>query len=501
MNLYNSFAKAFAENHDKTALRVPERELTLTFSELERLSAQMANLLLEQGLNAGDRVAVQVEKSPEALALYLAVLRAGGVYLPLNTAYMPDELAYFVGNAEPGIVVATQRQMPVFQQIRHDTGCVFQMLTLEADGGGSLTTAAQVHAETFASVERDDSDIAAILYTSGTTGRPKGAMISHGNLSSNARVLGEYWGWQKDDVLLHALPIFHVHGLFVACNISLSQGTEMIYLSRLDIDEMIRQLPASTVLMGVPTFYTRLLADPRFDSELVKNMRLFVSGSAPLLEETFAEFEARTGHQILERYGMTETGMNTSNPLNGERLPGTVGFPLPGTSVRIVDADGKVLAANEVGSLQVKGPNVFAGYWRMPEKTASEFSSDGYFITGDLGKIDDQGYVSIVGREKDLIISGGYNIYPKEVEMVLNEIDGVLESAVFAFKDKDFGEGVAAAIVTDGSASVTDTAIKGICKGRLAGYKLPRKIVMLEELPRNTMGKVQKNILREKYGS
>lgn len=500
MNLYETFAKAFATRNNKVALRVPDRGEELTFGELEALSARIANRLASEGALPGDRIAVQVEKSPEALALYLAVLRSGCIYLPLNTAYMPDELAYFVGNAEPTVVVTQSRQKEIFGEIQKDSGSSFTLLTLEGDGTGSLTRGLDEQSGSFETIPRENDDIAAILYTSGTTGRPKGAMISHGNLSSNAAVLSEYWGWQNDDVLLHALPIFHVHGLFVACNISLSQGSEMVFLPRFDLAEVLRQLPNSTVMMGVPTFYTRLLQEKEFGPHLLGGMRLFISGSAPLLEETFEEFYTRTGHQILERYGMTETGMNTSNPLNGFRIPGTVGYPLPGTDVRVVDEHGRELESEEVGSLQVKGPNVFSGYWRMPEKTASEFTDDGYFITGDLGKIDSSGYVSIVGREKDLIISGGYNIYPKEVEMVINDIDGVYESAVFAYKDSDFGEGVAAAIVPDNNADVDSLSIQKICKEKLAGYKVPRRIIELDELPRNTMGKVQKNVLRNQYG-
>lgn len=500
MNLFESFHQGFQQHKNKVALRVPEQDRLVSFGELDGLSAQMAHQLVELGVEPGDRVAVQVDKSVEALALYLAVLRAGAIYLPLNTAYMPEELAYFVSNAEPRVVVTKQAQAETFAAIRDDSGIAFRCMTLENDGRGSLVQKLDTYSDQFETVARSGDDIAAILYTSGTTGRPKGAMISHDNLASNARALSDIWGWEKDDVLLHALPIFHVHGLFVACNISFLNATEMVYLTKFDVQRVLTELPSCSVMMGVPTFYTRLLGERDFTSELCANMRLFISGSAPLLEETFEAFEACTGHRILERYGMTETGMNTSNPLRGARLPGTVGFPLPGTEVRIMSEQGALLAAGEVGSLQVRGPNVFKGYWRMPEKTAADFTEDGYFITGDLGKIDAEGYVAIVGREKDLIISGGYNIYPKEVELVLNEIPGVVETAVFAYKHADFGEGVAVAVVAEQGEAPSEEQIVSYCRDRLAAYKVPRRIIYLAELPRNTMGKVQKNLLRDEYG-
>ncbi|GAB0152921.1 malonyl-CoA synthase [Marinobacterium sp. BA1] len=501
MNLFESFHQGFQSSKDKTALSVPEEGRQVSFGELDLLSAKIANKLTGLGLEAGERVAVQVDKSVEALALYLAVLRAGAVYLPLNTAYMPDELSYFVTNAEPRVVVSRKSQADTFTKIKSDSGVDFEFLTLENNASGTLLDELSSFDGEFETVSRSDDDIAAILYTSGTTGRPKGAMISHGNLLSNAQVLSSQWGWENDDVLLHALPIFHVHGLFVACNISFLNTSEMIYLSKFDTQQVLTELRNATVLMGVPTFYTRLLNEPDFSSELCCNIRLFISGSAPLLEETFEEFKVRTGHSILERYGMTETGMNTSNPLDGMRLPGTVGFPLPGTEVRIVSDEGVALGVEEVGSLQVRGPNVFKGYWRMPEKTAADFTGDGFFITGDLGKIDKNGYVSIVGREKDLIISGGYNIYPKEVEMVINELPGVNETAVFGYKHADFGEGVAVAVIKEKGMDITDSQISDYCRDKLAAYKVPRVFIYLDELPRNTMGKVQKNILREKYGS
>lgn len=500
MNLYQALSEKFAQAGDRVAVRMPETGLSWSFNQLSARAAQYASLLTAEGLQPGDRVAVQVEKCAEALALYLGVLQSGGTYLPMNTAYTKSELKYFVENAEPAFVVSAESQGEIFAEINGQVENAFKFFTLEGDSVGTICEAVNQQPTAFETVDRDDNDLAAILYTSGTTGRPKGAMISHSNLLSNGRVLLDYWGWEEGDVLLHALPIFHVHGLFVACSCALLNASEMIFFSKFDAKKAMEELPNATVMMGVPTFYTRLLAEDGFTSELASNVRLFISGSAPLLEETFDEFEKRTGKAILERYGMTETGMNTSNPLKGKRVAGTVGFPLPGTEVRIMEGDNP-LGVDEVGSLQVKGPNVFQGYWRMPEKTAEEFTDDGFFITGDLGKIDANGYVSIVGRSKDLIISGGYNIYPKEVEMILNDVDNVEESAVFAFEHPDFGEGVAAAIVkSDIMVDIRDEQLIQICKEQLAGFKVPRRIVYLAELPRNTMGKVQKNVLRDQYG-
>lgn len=501
MNLYQVLSNKFSQAGDRVALRMPETGLQWTYKQLAERAAQYASLLTEEGLQPGDRVAVQVEKGAEALAIYLGVLQSGGTYLPMNTAYTKTELKYFVENAEPAFVVCSSKQTEAFSEINQQVEKTFKRFTLDGDSVGTICDAANAMAKEFATVERAENDLAAILYTSGTTGRPKGAMISHSNLLNNGQVLLEYWGWKEGDVLLHALPIFHVHGLFVACSCALLNASEMIFYSKFDARKVLEELPNATVMMGVPTFYTRLLAEEGFTKELADNVRLFISGSAPLLEETFDEFEKRTGKLILERYGMTETGMNTSNPLNGQRIAGTVGYPLPGTEVRIMSGDNILLAADEVGSLQVKGPNVFQGYWRMPEKTAEEFTADGFFITGDLGKIDSNGYVSIVGRSKDLIISGGYNIYPKEVEMVLNDIQSIEESAVFAFVHPDFGEGVAAAIVkSDPTKNISDEALVSICKDQLASFKVPRRIVYLDALPRNTMGKVQKNLLRDLYG-
>ncbi len=467
----------------------------LSRADLHGLSGRYANLLRDRGVAPGDRVAVQVEKSVEAIALYLATVRAGAVFLPLNTAYTGKEVDYFIDDAEPSLFVCSSAREAEFG------GLEAAVLTLDADGGGSLAAAATGQDEAFDTVARAPEDLAAILYTSGTTGLSKGAMLSHENLLSNSLTLVDYWDFSEQDVLLHALPIFHTHGLFVATNVVLLAGASMIFLPRFDLEAMIENLPRATSLMGVPTFYTRLLGDPRFDRALVAHMRLFVSGSAPLLAETHVEFEARTGHRILERYGMTETNMNTSNPYDGERRAGTVGFPLPGVEIRVTDPEsGATLAAGETGMVEVRGPNVFQGYWRKPEKTAQEFREDGFFVTGDMGLIDADGYLQIVGREKDLIISGGYNIYPKQIETEIDALDGVIESAVFGAADADLGEVVAAAIVTeDGAVLDADTVLEAI-RPALARFKLPRKILFVDELPRNAMGKVQKNTLREHYG-
>jgi malonyl-CoA/methylmalonyl-CoA synthetase len=465
----------------------------LSYGDILALSARLAHALVCWGVKPGDRVAVQVEKSPEAIALYLACLRAGAVFLPLNTAYTRAELEYFVGDAEPALFVASPG--------REDMVAGVAVATLGTDGkAGTLLERAAAQPGMFDDVARGPDDLAAILYTSGTTGRSKGAMLSHGNLASNARTLAGVWRFGSRDVLLHALPIYHTHGLFVATNVALMVGAAMIFLPKLDLDEIFRLLPEATVMMGVPTFYTRLLADPRLTRERVTHMRLFVSGSAPLLAETHREWQDRTGHAILERYGMTETNMNTSNPYEGARVPGTVGMPLPGVSVRIADpVSGAELPQGEIGMIEVKGPNVFSGYWRMPEKTRAEFRDDGYFITGDLGTIDDKGYVRIVGRGKDLVISGGFNVYPKEVEEEIDALPGVAESAVIGVSHPDFGEGVTALVVKKKDAGLEDRDVIAALKERLAAYKLPKRVIFVDDLPRNAMGKVQKALLRETY--
>ena len=472
---------------------------TLTYGQAFAEAGRLANLLVASGVNPGDRVAVQVEKSPQAIMLYLACLRAGAVYLPLNTAYTLNELAYFLGDAQPALVVGDPARQDDMAALAAKLG-IANVHTLGADGKGSLTEAAQSHSGDFTDVARSSDDLAAFLYTSGTTGRSKGAMLTHGNLGSNASVLKDYWHFTKDDVLLHALPIFHTHGLFVATNVTLLAGSSMIFLPKFDPNEVFRLMPQATTLMGVPTFYIRLLQDARLGKDSTAHMRLFVAGSAPLLADTHREWEQRTGHRILERYGMTETNMITSNPYDGARVAGAVGLPLPGVSVRVRDAEtGAPIPAGDVGMIQVKGPNVFKGYWQMPEKTKAEFTSDGYFITGDLGKIDSGGYVSIVGRGKDLVISGGYNVYPKEVESEIDALDGVFESAVIGLPHTDFGEGVTAVIVRSGAATLDEKSVLKQLDGKLAKYKLPKRVLFIDALPRNTMGKVLKNELRETY--
>ena len=486
--------------HDQSSavfLHLPDGS-TLTYADFLGIAAQYAGYLTQAGLTAGDRVAVQIEKSPQALAVYAACAQAGLVFLPLNTAYTADEVAYFIENSGASIVLCDDRKRSALALIAKRCGS--RLETLNADGSGSFADHAATQPKTFQTVPRREDDLAAFLYTSGTTGRSKGAMLSQGNLLSNAKTLKDEWRFTSDDVLLHALPIFHTHGLFVASNITLLAGGQMIFLPKFDLDAMIANMPRATTLMGVPTFYTRLLGDPRFTKDLAAHMRLFVSGSAPLLAETHVQFEDRTGHRILERYGMTETNMNTSNPYDGERRAGTVGFPLPGVELKITDSQtGATLPQGEIGEIEVRGPNVFQGYWQMPEKTAEELRSDGFFITGDLGQIDADGYVSIVGRNKDLIISGGYNIYPKEIELLLDEQDGVLESAVIGVPHADFGESVVGLLVAMPDQELDLERIKASIGKSLARFKQPQKLVILPELPRNTMGKVQKKSLREKF--
>ncbi|WP_342358924.1 malonyl-CoA synthase [Terrarubrum flagellatum] len=472
---------------------------TISYRDAFALAGQLANALVARGAQPGDRVAVQVEKSVEALILYLACLRAGAVYLPLNIAYTLAELEYFIGDAEPRIVVCDPSRLADIEPLAKKLGVV-AVETLGADGKGSLTMLASTQSADFATVDRKADDLAAILYTSGTTGRSKGAMLSHRNLQSNAETLKEFWRFTEKDVLLHALPIFHTHGLFVATNVVLTSGASMIFLPKFDPEAIRTRLPRATAMMGVPTFYTRLLQEPWLNRDATAHMRLFISGSAPLLADTHREWQARTGHAVLERYGMTETNMITSNPYDGERVPGAVGMPLPGVSVRIANPEtGALLPVDEVGMIEVKGPNVFGGYWRMPEKTKSEFRDDGYFITGDLGKIDAKGYVSIVGRGKDLVITGGYNVYPKEVEAEIDALDGVYESAVIGAPHPDFGEGVTAVIVQKKGGALDERAVLKALDGRLAKFKLPKRVFFVADLPRNTMGKVLKNELRKQY--
>ena len=459
---------------------------------------RMANALTALGAVPGDRVAAHVMKSPQALALYAACVKSGTVFLPLNTSYTPRELDYFVGDSAAKIFVCDPSEEAAVHDIAMRTGA--HLTTLGADGLGSLTELAETQEPNFKAQPRSLNDLAALLYTSGTTGRSKGAMLTHENLLSNAKSLVEAWRFTRDDVLLHALPIFHTHGLFVATNVMLLAGGAMIFLPKFDVETVMAQLPKATAMMGVPTFYTRLLEEKQFSSDLTTNMRLFISGSAPLLAETHKKFELRTGHRILERYGMTETSMTTSNPYDAERRAGTVGFPLPGVKIKVCDAQTNAeMPMGEIGVLWVRGPNVFKGYWNMPEKTREELRADGFFITGDLCLIDEHGYVHIVGRGKDLIISGGYNIYPKEVEMFLDSLPGVKESAVVGAPHPDFGESVVAILVAEDGARIDAATIEAQTKDDLAGFKRPRHIEVVAELPRNTMGKVQKNQLREQF--
>jgi malonyl-CoA/methylmalonyl-CoA synthetase len=511
-NLFSALRAAFPA--DLTAVAVETDEgLRYSWQDLDRATAMMANLLQSLDLPEGSRVAVQVEKSVEAMMLYLATLRAGYVFLPLNTAYQSAEIEYFIGNAEPAVVVCSPANFGWVSKIAFKAGTQ-HVFTLGDDRTGSLLERSAHHSDQHTPAARQSDDLAAILYTSGTTGRSKGAMLTHGNLLSNAVTLKDYWGWKstggpegRGDVLIHALPIFHVHGLFVAIHGALINGSKMIWMAKFDPKRVIARMQEATVFMGVPTLYVRMLAEPTLDKAAVKNMRLFIAGSAPLLIETFAEWQQRTGHTILERYGMSETAMLTSNPCvadkryaqQAERRGGTVGFPLPGVSLRVWGEGGQALPVGEIGGIQVKGPNVFKGYWRMPEKTAEEFTTDGFFKTGDVGKVDERGYVVIVGRSKDLIISGGYNVYPAEIEGYINEMAGVAESAVVGVAHPDFGEVGVAVVIAKPGATVQPEAILAELKAKLAKFKIPKRCFVVAELPRNTMGKVQKNLLREQH--
>jgi malonyl-CoA/methylmalonyl-CoA synthetase len=495
----NLFSRLFDKLDDPTRLAIETIDgQRITYGDLMARAGQMANVLVDAGVTPGDRVAAQTEKSVPGLVLYLAAVRAGAVYLPLNTAYTLNELEYFITDAEPSLVVCDPAKAEDIGAIAAKV-CA-KVLTLGADGKGSLTDVAAKASAAFTTVARADDDLAAILYTSGTTGRSKGAMLTHDNLASNSLSLVDYWRFTDQDVLIHALPIYHTHGLFVASNVTLFARASMIFLPKFDPDLIIQLMARATALMGVPTFYTRLLQSPALTKESARHMRLFVSGSAPLLADTHREWFARTGHAVLERYGMTETNMNTSNPYEGDRVPGAVGHALPGVTVRVTDPEtGKELARETIGMIEVKGPNVFKGYWRMPEKTKAEFRDDGFFITGDLGKIDGKGYVHILGRGKDLVISGGFNVYPKEIESEIDAVPGVIESAVIGVPHADFGEGVTAILVCDKDAKVDETSVLKALDGRLAKFKMPKRVIVVEELPRNAMGKVQKNILRDTY--
>ena len=495
----NFYAAIEAANRNRGQCDLLETETGTTFSygDLAHASARYANLLTGLGARRGDRVAAQVDKSPDSLFLYLGCLRAGLVYLPLNTAYQRGELSNFLGDAEPTVVVC---RPPALEMMRELCAERAQVFTLEEHGGGSLGHAAAGSAADFTTAVMQPDDPAVIIFTSGTTGRSKGAVVSHRNLASNARVLVNFWKFSEHDVLLHALPMFHVHGLFVANHCALLAGAKLLWHGRFDVKLVMRDLARASVMMGVPTFYSRLLNEAGFTRALCNNVRLFVSGSAPLQLEIFKDFEARTGKTILERYGMSEAGMISSNPLVGERRGGTVGYPLPGISVRIADERDRPVETGVIGAIQVKGENVFVGYWRMPGKTREEFTADGYFRTGDVGAFDRDGYLSIVGRARDLIISGGYNVYPREIELVLDAIPGVAESAVIGVPHADFGEAVTAIVVTQKDARLDPAAVIGTMKDLLANYKVPKAVHFVDDLPRNAMGKVQKALLRERYG-
>lgn len=495
-NIYELFRSKFPS--DTEAVFLEHERGSLLYSQIENETGQLTALLKQLGVKKGDRVIVQVEKTAEAVLLYLACLRAGAIFIPLNTAYTAQEVRYFMEDANPHLIVCRPQDLETI------TGCAGELnvphvMTLDDQGSGSLVEA-KSNAPLSTDIQHCESnDTACILYTSGTTGRPKGAMLSHDNLSSNAKVLHDYWHWKEGDVLLHALPIFHVHGLFVALHCALLNASKVIFLTKFSLPAIKENLPHSTVMMGVPTFYVRLLEDPEFNKDMCKNMRLFIAGSAPLLAETFKEFENISGHKILERYGMTEAGMITSNPYDGGRVPSTVGYALPDVSARVADGTGSEMPRGEVGILEIKGPNVFQGYWCMPEKTAEEFRKDGFFITGDMATMDGDGRISIVGRAKDLVISGGFNVYPKEVENAIDEMDGVKESAVIGVPHPDFGEGVTAVIVKEQTSDITEEGVIKFLKEKIARFKQPNRIFFLDELPRNTMGKVQKKALRDTY--
>ncbi len=510
-NLYAEVAGRFPDDHDSACIETADG-LIYSWRDLHHASGRIASWLASLKLRPGDRVVAQVEKSPECLMLYLATLRAGLAYVPLNTAYQRAELDYFLRDAEPAVAVCTPARRSEIEPIARSARCR-HVMTLGDRRDGTLLAAAAPFDDEFETKPAAAGDLAAILYTSGTTGRSKGAMLSHRNLASSALTLDRFWGFraQRDagrrDVLLHALPLFHVHGLFVASHAALFAGAKMLMLPKFDLPRVLERLPRSTVMMGVPTFYTRLLAEPGFDRTHCPSMRLFIAGSAPLLAETHRQFEQRTGHRILERYGMSETSMLTSNPYfeaDGERIAGTVGVPLPGVGVRVVGDDGGECATGDIGAVQVSGPNVFSGYWRMPEKTREEFTADGWFRTGDVGHFggDDAParYLTLVGRSKDLIISGGYNVYPKEIEGYIDALSGVTESAVIGVPHADFGEAVVAVVVANGAA-LNAAAIVDALRGQIAGYKIPKRVFLVDDLPRNAMGKVQKNVLRERYRS
>jgi malonyl-CoA/methylmalonyl-CoA synthetase len=495
-NLFTTFAAGFPADRDLPVLIRPSGD-SFTYADADRESARMARHLDALGLRPGDRVTIQAPKSPQLVWLYLACLRAGFVYQPLNDAYQVDELKYFIGDAKPRLIVCDPGDREPFTTLTRDMDCA--ILTLDADGQGSLTDACAGLEPAFEPVDCETDTVAVLLYSSGTTGKPKGAMLTHDNLASNIRTLIEAWGFTETDRLLHVLPVYHAHGLIVATGCVLLSGASMIFAPKFDAREVMRELPVATVMMGVPTFYTRLLNEPGFGRETCAGVRLFISGSAPLRTETHKAFEARTGQAILERYGMTETCMNSSNPLIGERRSGSVGPALPGIDIRVVDTDDQPLAPGTVGDIQVRGPNVFIGYWHRPEKTAENFTADGFFRTGDLGLLSADGYLSIVGRNNDMVITGGLNVYPREVEQIIDSLAGIAESAVFGVPHPDFGEGVVAVLVTEPDCVSTESEVIRAISRRVAKFKVPKRVFFVAELPRNTMSKVEKNALRQQF--
>ena len=495
-NLFTTFAWGQPADRERPLL-ITQDGTTFSYADAWRESARIANYLTATGLEPGDRITVQAPKSPYAVWLYLACLRAGFIYHPLNDAYQPAELEFFVNDAEPRVIVCHPDSEDIFAELVAGRDC--RLFTMDKDGQGSLADAADSAPEAFNTFDCDQDTIAVLLYSSGTTGKPKGAMLSHGNLAANTATLVRTWGFTGDDQLLHALPVYHAHGLFVGLGCVMTSGCAMTFLPKFDVREVMRCLPESTVMMGIPTFYSRLLGESDFVASTCRSIRLFISGSAPLPTEMHAQFKARTGHAILERYGMTETSMLSSNPLNGERRPGTVGLALPGISIRVVDATGRPVTADTVGEIEVMGPNVFKGYWRLEEKTAAEFTADGYFRTGDQGSLGDDGYLTIIGRSKDMIISGGLNVYPREVEQAIDNLDGVAESAVIGVPHADFGEGVIALVVVEPGFKFVEQDMIATLRGQLANFKRPKRLILVPQLPRNTMGKVQKNTLRQQY--
>lgn len=479
-------------------LKDEDRHDLLSYKDLDMISAQYANFFFHLGIRKGDRVVAQVEKSAHNLLIYFACLRSGLIFIPLNTAYQTEELQYFLANSEPSLVICDPGTASTFDKLAVGESRKPQVLTLDASGSGTVNAKLGSFPTEHEIVDCEADEVAVILYTSGTTGKPKGAMITHDNLASNGLALLDTWDWQVQDTMLHALPIFHIHGLFVATHLPVLNASPIIFLNKFDVDTIIENLPHATVYMGVPTNYTRLLADKNFDKRCCRKMRLFTSGSAPLLTQTFTEFQTRTGHTIVERYGMTETGMNTSNPLSGEQKPGTVGLPLRGVEIKVVTDGGIEVSPGNTGNLLVKGENLFKGYWKLETKTREEFTDEGFFKTGDLAQLDEDGYVSIVGRSKDMIISGGLNVYPKEIESIIDQMPGVTESAVIGVTHADFGEAVTAVVVRSDN-SLTEQALRSHMKSKVANFKVAKNVYFIEELPRNTMGKVQKNILREMF--